>query len=104
MQRGDVRTGVWSRPIGNSFRLPGRVLVSAYAGTQRPAPPQPADRLIHVLWCRRWDRRYANPAARISGRALRRRAGMVGSPVAGLPGSSWFSEFGDTAAARHHHA
>lgn len=31
MQRGDVETGVRSRPIGNSFRLPEQVLLSAYA-------------------------------------------------------------------------
>jgi Histidine kinase-, DNA gyrase B-, and HSP90-like ATPase/PRC-barrel domain len=46
MQRGDLETGVRSRPIKNSFRLPEQVLQRAYARTQdRPSlrtlhPPQ----------------------------------------------------------------
>jgi hypothetical protein len=35
MQRGDLETGVWSRPIGNSFRLPEQVLLRSYAGTEK---------------------------------------------------------------------
>ena len=35
MQRGDLETGVWSRPNGNSFRLPEQVLLRSYAGTEK---------------------------------------------------------------------
>jgi hypothetical protein len=38
MQRGDLETGVWSRPIGNSFRLPEQVLLRSYAGTEKCPP------------------------------------------------------------------
>jgi len=49
MQRGDVETGVWSRPIGNSFRLPEQVLLRSYAGTQK-CPPGPAGASVRLRW------------------------------------------------------
>ena len=87
MQRGDLETGVWSRPIGNSFRLPEQVLPRSYAGTQKgrqdprtlPSASGGPSRRVNYMWSGPWRcRSHSVPAAsRPSPPARRRRSPVI---------------------------